>query len=552
MQPHRDMSARRDPGASALVSFIVPRAEVKRVKTELERREKFDRSAKIRPNTDQTFAIPSSIEWPLAAPDDVESFRARLLEGIGLAALQQKIQLAPRRGAQTHAHDASSHLGQNPLRAAIAAWITTLPSSILPSLNIAPSALVSSFPTTHSVYPPLLLLPAHAFRSSPWPTLLRHIPSPHLATLYAGLASAAGATAVAINAPIPASCAASLGATEASNSADKPPSRSAPPSPNLLRTPSGLTPLHNFPSPVPLSASASSPSFLHRPPPAALRAALWAHTTQHGIAQTWAPAYTMFSRGNVREKARLLEVVEPRVARSPSPGRAGAGPEAGNADVRFAAVDLYAGVGYFAFCYAKAGAEVVLGWDISGWSVEGFARGAEANGWVCGRVGEGDDVDLGIVQALERRRDGEEDEVGQGEVVGSAVASKRRPRRNGRSHEPLLLAFHESNGYALSRIERLRSSIPPIRHVNCGLLPSSRGSWATAVEAVDPDAGGWVHLHENVGVHDVNARADEAVGALRTLLAAARKGYDEGGEPFAVVDTLKVIHDVSKFSAVQN
>ena len=36
------------------------------------------------------------------------------------------------------------------------------------------------------------------------------------------------------------------------------------------------------------------------------------------------------------------------------------------------------------------------------------------------------------------------------------------------------------------------------QRVNLGLLPTARLSWATAVRALDPKSGGWLHVHENV------------------------------------------------------
>src|SRR5690606_6675835 len=44
------------------------------------------------------------------------------------------------------------------------------------------------------------------------------------------------------------------------------------------------------------------------------------------------------------------------------------------------AVDLYAGIGYFAFSYARLGLRVLC-WEVNPWSVEGLRRGAEANGF---------------------------------------------------------------------------------------------------------------------------------------------------------------------------
>jgi tRNA wybutosine-synthesizing protein 2 len=46
----------------------------------------------------------------------------------------------------------------------------------------------------------------------------------------------------------------------------------------------------------------------------------------------------------------------------------------------------------------------------------------------------------------------------------------------------------------------------PVRHVNLGLLPSSKLSWSVAVTMLDKQRGGWIHVHENVSVQDVEAK----------------------------------------------
>ena len=163
------------------------------------------------------------------------------------------------------------------------------------------------------------------------------------------------------------------------------------------------------------------------------------------------------------------------------------------------AVDLYAGIGYFAFMYAKAGVDCVLGWEINGWSVEGFRRGAKANGWPVGIV-EGDKSMVGGGEGEEKE---EEDWV-------EAVKKNR------------LIMFAEDNHKAPDRIQKLRDHIPPVRHVNCGFLPSSKHSWDAAVQILDPKEGGWIHAHENVAQADIKTRKSE-VEALFTALANSRQ-----------------------------
>jgi tRNA wybutosine-synthesizing protein 2 len=75
----------------------------------------------------------------------------------------------------------------------------------------------------------------------------------------------------------------------------------------------------------------------------------------------------------------------------------------------------------------------------------------------------------------------------------------------------------EDNVKAKERLGCLdRHDLKNVRHVNCGLLPTSEGRWKTALEMVNGD--GWLHLHENVGVHDVEARSGEIEKTFRGWL----------------------------------
>ncbi|KAK8219227.1 S-adenosylmethionine-dependent methyltransferase [Zalaria obscura] len=208
----------------------------------------------------------------------------------------------------------------------------------------------------------------------------------------------------------------------------------------------------------------------------------------------------MFSRGNITEKARVLHM--PSVRNTVQDAKAqGAG---------CAAVDLYAGIGYFTFSYLAAGVAKVLGWDINPWSIEGLRRGALANGWTPRIGGEGDPDPSTDV------------------LVDGAVR---------------LLAFCESNENAGERIRRLRAKLPPIRHINLGLLPTSKGSWRTAVEALDPQLGGWVHVHENFAVDQIEEKTEDVRQVFQRLVAevdAARSGHETEERNVAVEHVQRV------------
>lgn len=161
----------------------------------------------------------------------------------------------------------------------------------------------------------------------------------------------------------------------------------------------------------------------------------------------------MFSRGNVKEKARVLgfgDVASERV------------------------VDMYAGIGYFAFSYAAVGASRVFCWELNEWSCEALVRGARFNGW-----------SVAVVKGGERWVDGGE----------------------------RIVVFLEDNNFAGERLHGMRG----VRHVNAGLLPTSRGGWGTALEIIDGELGGWIHVHENMGISEIKVKTEEVVAALIRL-----------------------------------
>ncbi|KAJ3499040.1 hypothetical protein NLG97_g655 [Lecanicillium saksenae] len=225
---------------------------------------------------------------------------------------------------------------------------------------------------------------------------------------------------------------------------------------NILRSPTGLRMLYGDFGPALDEVETVGAS--------AFETALWVSTKQNGIHQTWAPRWTMFSRGNVTEKARLLEF---KHTKSPS----GQQPWA---------VDLYAGIGYFVFSYAKMGMRVLC-WEINPWSVEGLRRGACANKWSVKVVSEATDLALPAEEILES-----------GEQI---------------------IVFQEDNQLALERMARLHQIgiATEIAHINGGFLPTSEAMWAPAWNTAKHSiaAKTWLHLHENVGVHDISSRRAE-------------------------------------------
>jgi tRNA wybutosine-synthesizing protein 2 len=327
----------------------------------------------------------------------------------------------------------------NPIEAAIRSWLEALPKEFVESFRLGIERLLLDAPKRWVVYPPMVLLPSGSFGDDYW---RRGIEPTHKDVLWKEILDRIGKKVgkgvlshLAINSGIP------LNKNEDEGE-------------NILRTPSGLIMLYGDFGP---DLSPDLP-----PTQRDFEEAVWVSTKQNGITQVWAPRYTMFSRGNVKEKARLLGFHTP-----------GQDLESRGVDReqlrRQVAVDLYAGIGYFVFSYVKMGMGRVMGWELNPWSVEGLRRGAVANGW-----------SLKVVREAEEWEDGKEK----------------------------IVVFQEDNQKAVERLKAIDMELlGTVSHVNGGLLPTSEASWKVSLEILE--GNGWLHLHENVGVNDVGQRKEQ-------------------------------------------
>ncbi|EGS23503.1 uncharacterized protein CTHT_0001960 [Thermochaetoides thermophila DSM 1495] len=364
----------------------------------------------------------------------------------------------------------------NPVLSAIGNWLDSLPSSILESVYLSylrgdldheggaayiRQQLLDRAPKRWVVYEPMVLLPSGSFTSAPWPALLSILSPSQKDALWAEILhqlspttkGASKPTHLAVNEGIPLQISSQREGVSHQQE-------------NILRSPSGLKPLFGSFGPCNPPSPPSQTDF---------DAALWVSTKQNGIIQTWAPLHIMFSRGNVKEKARLLNTP----AFKPSCGKE-----------KFA-VDLYAGIGYFAFSYARLGLRVLC-WELNPWSVEGLRRGAELNGW-----------EVRVIDPSKEERQSNDEELLAREVLAEEKAQ--------------ILVFLESNVHAAARIRRLREKCGlDIVHVNCGFLPTSALVWKDAWDMVrdNESEGGWLHLHENVGESDIETRRMEVQGLV--------------------------------------
>ena len=358
-----------------------------------------------------------------------------------------------------------------------------------------PILSAESLPKRFTIYSPLLLLPVNFLsHTTAWQSLYSHLDARQKVDLFSSIAAAftksgQNVTHIALNAPIP-----------ASETDDKVETRGD----NVLRRPRNLVPVHGDFGP-----SALLDSFALVPSQKDLDAAFWVMSRQSpAIIQVWAPRWTMFSRGNVSEKERILGAN----GSGPFPGLSTSelGQTLGKAEV----LDMYVGIGYFAFSYLARGVKRVWGWDLNPWSIEGLRRGCEANGWrsLLVRVADNGSLDNTSVENIAKT------------IIESDENDQQQSIR--------CVAFLGDNKWSTQIMEQLLQTMRPahgnqhelnVRHVNLGLLPTSKHSWESAVRVVG-ELGGWLHVHENVQVSSIEAQTREIVRTLKELLRTGRPG----------------------------
>ncbi|KAI1843219.1 hypothetical protein JX266_010573 [Neoarthrinium moseri] len=363
----------------------------------------------------------------------------------------------------------------NAIEAAVTSFLVQRPPS--PERDVP--VLISQAPKRWTIYEPMVLLPAGSFSSPQWTEFLNSLPEPEASDLWAAVLAQISRTAsnktplthLAANEGIP------LHLQDGAEDAEE--------TENVLRSPSGLRVLHGDFGAARLGGA--TPGLQD------FAAAFWVSTRQNGIYQTWAPRWTMFSRGNISEKARLLGFHSP--SPSDSVGRSSQSQHrvAQSSELRDRyAVDLYAGIGYFVFSYAKLGLRVLC-WELNPWSVEGLRRGAIGNGWDV-RVLQGEElssIDMrGVLRGKERIVVFLEDNAKARERLAQVDALENDSEVRG-------------DGDVKDAVEVL--------HVNCGFLPTSEPVWRDAWEMARQKGAdkAWLHLHENVGVNDIEARKGE-------------------------------------------
>ncbi|KAI1389209.1 S-adenosyl-L-methionine-dependent methyltransferase [Hypoxylon trugodes] len=366
----------------------------------------------------------------------------------------------------------------NPIEVATTIWFQSNVYPQQPQLHLY--ELTTQIPRRWTVYEPMVLLPTGSFDGIIWKQIFLNLSDDQVGALWtqilAEISKRTGGvklTHLAVNEGIPATHHSDLSDERTQGDSDI--SEERKPEENILRSPTGLRMLQgDFGS---ASIDNTAPDF---------EQAFWVSTRQNGVFQTWTPRWTMFSRGNIKEKARLLDFHDNRTI---------------SLDDAWA-IDLYAGIGYFTFSYAKLGMRVLC-WELNPWSVEGLRRGAKRNGWSVKVVK--DEYDLAL------------------------------PMKKLVSGGEQIIVFLEDNKHAVRRIKELEDL--NILHVNCGLLPSSDASWKDVwdIAASNKSEEAWLHLHENVGVADIEKRKEEIEQYFEGLMR------EDGGHKTAHVEHTELV-----------
>ena len=483
---------------SCHLALAVPRSLIKRVKDALDCHHRRNRDIKIAPLrehsnlqhidgrlfqvSDNGYLVPLDRNSIIADQTYIEPL-SDLLSAIGLREHEEQIGLVSiQQGLNPQKR--LNETPTNPITKIVEQWLHE--QCLLNSRTVLERLPLRKW--SYTVYPPMLLLPSY-FHADLISLMSENECRYQPDSLLEMMCKKFGVSHIALNAPIPGSVS---GAKDSSSTESTYPHEDTECIDfslvsNVLRSPAGLTLLYgDFGIKLPSE---------HAPTKEDFSSAFWCTARQNGINQTWAPLYTMFSRGNISEKARILTQSSLAIS------------SLGMNIQETSAVDLYAGIGYFAFSYAKAGVGRVFCWEINPWSVEGLRKGAQANGW---------DV--------------------------SICMDDSNYCNNASSHSPIIV-FQESNQRAASRIDVMRDTIPPIKNVNCGFLPSSKDSWEVAVQVLDRQ-GGWIHAHENIAKHEIELRAQEIVQTFATL--AEREPSAGQGQQWSV--TCEHVEEVKSYA----
>ncbi|KAI9292607.1 hypothetical protein K502DRAFT_71610 [Neoconidiobolus thromboides FSU 785] len=208
--------------------------------------------------------------------------------------------------------------------------------------------------------------------------------------------------------------------------------------------------------------------------------------TQNSITYCWAPKYTMFSQGNIKEKIRVTKEkifqLENQIV-----------------------LDLYAGIGYFTLPYLlKCGAKRVYACEWNPYSVVGLIKGAEINGVSYELVKEiKNENNQHMFQVIDKYVKKIEDDNKDDNRISNSIENIEKDIK--------LIILPGNNedfiNYYQNKVDR----------VNLGLIPTSFQGYELAILALNKQCGGYLHIHENVVQNEENNKIQQIQQELKQI-----------------------------------
>ncbi|KAJ9090098.1 S-adenosylmethionine-dependent methyltransferase [Entomophthora muscae] len=225
----------------------------------------------------------------------------------------------------------------------------------------------------------------------------------------------------------------------------------------------------------------------------------WAQVRQNNLYYVWSPLHTMFSAGNITEKARISSQ-NPVFCASDK-----------------VVVDLYGGIGYFTFPYLiHAGARLVYACEWNSWSVLGLIQGAIKNS-----------IPFELADVYQSKYSESF------QIIEKHCPSQYKAYIGLKPEDRKLVICPGNNEDYLPLFKN------KAQHVNLGLIPSSIQGYPLAVQAIDETTGGFLHIHENVNDDSIEKLKAEVIDKIYNLFQELRPEREWSVTPQTHVEVVK-------------
>ncbi|ODV61020.1 tRNA(Phe) (4-demethylwyosine(37)-C(7)) aminocarboxypropyltransferase ASCRUDRAFT_75761 [Ascoidea rubescens DSM 1968] len=214
----------------------------------------------------------------------------------------------------------------------------------------------------------------------------------------------------------------------------------------------------------------------------------WCKSKQFNVTQVWNPNFNMFSRGNIKEKQRILDDYQKNCGIE-------------GKDV----IDLYCGIGYFSLFYLKKKCSRIFCWDLNSWSIKSFEKSLLANKYSSDEYQLIDDIHCKLDK------------------------SKR------------IYLVNENNLCSFEIFKNNNVELD-LGHINLGLLPTSSHSWKLAIQLIQYfnhfSDRVILHIHENISTQEIETFGGGLEEKLRVIYNEVMEAFqtDQSGKRAVAYD----------------